>query len=102
MTVMQRTLVRETVGKVGEEIVLKGWVDTIRDHGKITFIDLRDRTGKVQCVGRDLPKVTTESVVEIEGIVKNRPEQLVNKNLERSKNVIKEWMKKYNVIHDHG
>ncbi len=82
MTVMQRTLVRETVGKVGEEIVLKGWVDTIRDHGKITFIDLRDRTGKVQCVGRDLPKVTTESVVEIEGIVKNRPEKLVNKNLE--------------------
>jgi aspartyl-tRNA synthetase len=56
-------------------------VDTIRDHGKITFIDLRDRTGIIQCVGKELPKVTAESVVEIEGLIKNRPEKLINKNL---------------------
>jgi aspartyl-tRNA synthetase len=79
---MERTLIRETIKKVGEEVKLAGWVDTVRDHGKITFIDLRDRTGIVQCVGQELPKVTPESVVEIEGKVTKRPEKLVNPNLE--------------------
>jgi len=79
---MQRTLAKETLGKVGEKILLKGWVDTIRDHGKITFIDLRDRSGVVQCVGQNVPKVSVESVVEVKGTVAKRPEKLVNKNLE--------------------
>ena len=79
---MERTLAKETISKVGQKILLKGWVATIRDHGKITFLDLRDRSGKVQCVGQGLSKITTESVVEIEGIVAKRPEKLVNKNLE--------------------
>ena len=79
---MKRTLVKETVTKVGEKVVLKGWVDTVRDHGKITFIDLRDRSGVVQCVGSKLPKVTSESVVEIEGEVAKRPEKLINKDIE--------------------
>lgn len=79
---MKRTLVKETVEEVGEKIKLQGWVDSIRDHGKITFIDLRDRTGRVQCVGANLPKVTVESVVEIVGEVVKRPEKLVNKKIE--------------------
>lgn len=78
---MQRTLVKETTEKIGEKVLLKGWVDTVRDHGKITFIDLRDRSGLVQCVGTNLPKVSNESVVEIDGKVKERPERLVNKDL---------------------
>lgn len=78
---MQRTLVSETPGKVGEKIKLQGWVDVIRDHGKITFIDLRDRTGIIQCVGEGLAKVTTESVVEITGTIVKRPEKLVNLKL---------------------
>lgn len=78
---MKRTLVKETVGKIDEKVVLKGWVDTIRDHGKITFIDLRDRSGIVQCVGSNFPKITSESVVEIVGEVAKRPEKLVNKDL---------------------
>lgn len=76
-----RTLAIETVKKVGERVILQGWVETIRDHGKITFIDLRDRSGKVQCVGRDVAKVTAESVVEISGTVAARPEKLVNPKL---------------------
>lgn len=61
--------------------MLKGWVDSIRDHGKITFIDLRDRSGIVQCVGQNLPKVSQESVVEILGKISERPEKLINPNL---------------------
>ena len=62
-------------------MILQGWAQTIRDHGKITFIDLRDRTGVIQCVGQNLPGVSTESVVEIRGTVKKRPEKLVNPKL---------------------
>lgn len=79
---VDRTLANETVSKVGEKVKLYGWAEAIRDHGKITFIDLRDRSGKVQCVGSNLPKVTVESVLAIEGLIKNRPENLVNPNLE--------------------
>lgn len=77
----KRTLVAETIQKVGESVLLQGWVDTKRDHGKITFVDLRDRTGVVQCVGfKMMGELTTESVIQIEGLVKARPEKLVNPN----------------------
>jgi aspartyl-tRNA synthetase len=79
---MDRTLIAETVNKIGEKLLLKGWVDSIRDHGKITFIDLRDRSGVVQCVASGLSKITVESVIEIQGTVAQRPEKLVNPNLE--------------------
>lgn len=78
---MERTLALETIKKVGEKVKLLGWVNTIRDHGKITFIDLRDRSGIVQCVGQDLSEITSESVVEIVGKVSRRPEKLANPNL---------------------
>ena len=79
---MERTLIRQTVEKVDEKVKLQGWVNSIRDHGKITFLDLRDYTGIVQCVGESLEKVSVESVVSIEGEVVKRPENLVNPNLE--------------------
>jgi len=78
---MQRTLAIDTLEKIDKKVVLKGWVETIRDHGKITFIDLRDRSGVIQCVGQALPKVTPESVIEIKGKVVNRPEKLINSDL---------------------
>ncbi|MFZ5932606.1 MAG: amino acid--tRNA ligase-related protein [Patescibacteria group bacterium] len=79
---MERTLAKDTKKKVGEKVKLQGWVNSIRDHGKITFIDLRDRTGLVQCVGQELPKSSVASVVEILGQVAKRPEKLVNPDLE--------------------
>lgn len=85
MVIMARTLVRETVKKVGEKVTLKGWIWSLRDHGKITFFDLKDRSGLVQCVGQDLPKVTPYSVVTVTGLVKDRPEKLVNPKLETGK-----------------
>jgi aspartyl-tRNA synthetase len=78
----QRTLAAGTTKKVGEQVRLFGWVDSIRDHGKITFLDLRDRSTLIQCVGKNLPKVSPESVVEIEGKVVKRPEKLINPKLE--------------------
>jgi aspartyl-tRNA synthetase len=82
---MDRTLIAETINKVGEKVKLQGWVDSIRDHGKITFLDLRDRTGTVQCVGQNLEKVTPESVIEIVGSIAARPEKLINPNIETGK-----------------
>ncbi len=79
---MERTLVSKTPKKIDEKVKLEGWVNSVRDHGKITFIDLRDRTGIIQCVGSNLPKVTAESVIEIIGKITKRPEKLVNKNIQ--------------------
>lgn len=77
-----RMLIAQTPNKVGETVTLQGWVETKRDHGKLTFIDLRDRSGTVQCVGyQKMGELTRESVIEIVGLVKARPEKMVNKDL---------------------
>ncbi|MBI4033184.1 MAG: aspartate--tRNA(Asn) ligase, partial [Candidatus Blackburnbacteria bacterium] len=76
---MERTLALETTKKVGKEVLLKGWVNTRRDHGKLVFIDLRDRSGIVQVVGgQELGDLRPEDVVEITGTVNRRPANLVN------------------------
>ena len=77
----KRTLTAKTPEKVGELVMLQGWVHTIRDHGKITFIDIRDASGIVQCIGQDIQKVSPESVVVIIGQVSKRPDNLINKNI---------------------
>lgn len=85
---MERTLVAETPQKVGQEVLLKGWVNTRRDHGKIVFIDLRDRTGLVQVVfvnSEQAKDLRSEWVVEITGLVKERPANLVNPKLPTGK-----------------
>ena len=84
---MERTLAKDTVKKIGEKARLAGWVDTKRDHGKITFIDLRDRSGMVQIVGSgsEFSSLSPESVVEVVGVVKRRPDNLVNPKLETGK-----------------
>ncbi len=76
---MKRTLIREAVTKVGEEVKLYGWIDTIRSHGKITFLDLRDRSGIIQMVDTSGKLfLNNEDVVEITGLVKKRPEKMIN------------------------
>src|SRR5579863_8383383 len=80
---MQRTVIKDTIHHINERVLLQGWVATKRDHGKLTFIDLRDRTGIVQCVGfGKMGELSTESVIEIIGSVKKRPEKMVNPNIE--------------------
>lgn len=79
MSETTRTMIKDAPQHVGAEVTFKGWVDTKRDHGKLTFIDLRDRTGTVQCVGfKKMGELTTESVIEVVGLVKERPASMVN------------------------
>jgi nondiscriminating aspartyl-tRNA synthetase len=82
---MQRSLVADTLDQIDKKVRREGWVNTIRDHGKITFIDLRDRSGVIQCVGTNLEHVSPESVVEIVGVVAARPEKLVNPKIKTGK-----------------
>lgn len=76
-----RIYTEETPTKVGEKVRLLGWVESIRDHGGIAFIDLRDKTGVIQCVAQGIGSLSVESVVSVEGLVKERPQHLVNKNI---------------------
>ena len=80
---MERTLTKDTVSKIGETVLLKGWVQTRRDHGKIVFLDIRDRWGIVQVVATSevASKVNSEWVVAITGQVKARPEKLINEKI---------------------
>jgi aspartyl-tRNA synthetase len=76
---MDRTLSNETVSFIGKEVKLQGWVHARRDHGKIMFLDLRDRAGLIQLVStKELADARTEDVVEVVGLVKKRPEAMVN------------------------
>ena len=67
---------------VGQEVVLSGWVETIRDHGGVTFIDLRDQFGITQIVSHDEFRVSKESVITVSGAVKRRGEDTVNPKIE--------------------
>jgi len=80
---MTRTLISETISKIGETVLVKGWVNTRRDHGKIVFIDVRDRTGLLQIVlSPELAgNLHSEDVVYVTGKVQTRPEKLVNPKL---------------------
>ena len=84
---MLRTLIGETTKYLGQKVRVSGWVNVVRSHGKIVFIDLRDRTGILQVVlNPDLAKdIKEEWVLEIEGIVQKRPAKMINPDLETGK-----------------
>lgn len=80
---IMRTLAAETAQKIGQEVMLQGWVNSRRDHGKIMFLDLRDRSGIVQLVStKDLADARAEDVIEVTGLVKERPASMVNEMIE--------------------
>jgi nondiscriminating aspartyl-tRNA synthetase len=78
---MKRTLIIDTPQLVGQKVRLSGWVNVRRDHGKLIFIDLRDRTGIIQMVVipdkteayQEAKNIRNEFVINVEGLVKERP-----------------------------
>ncbi len=79
---MERTLAKETTKKIGKKVRLCGWVERRRDHGQLVFLDLKDRSGLVQIVGKkDLGDLRISDAIEIEGKVRQRPKELVNPKL---------------------
>lgn len=80
-----RSLISETPNKIDEKVELSGWVSGRRDHGKLIFIDLRDRSGVIQVVftpksgayGK-ASELRDEWVVRVSGVVKARPKNMVN------------------------
>lgn len=79
---MKRTLTTETINHIGEEVILFGWIENFRQHGKISFLDIRDRKGILQSVDTSGKlQVNKQDVVKIIGIVKKRPETMVNPKL---------------------
>lgn len=86
---MERMLIKETPKHAGELVRLAGWVHIRRDHGKLIFIDLRDRSGMIQAIivpdhaeAYETAKgIRNEFVIEIEGKVKSRPGGANNENL---------------------
>lgn len=79
---MKKLNIEHTPEKIGEIVELYGWVETKRDHKKIVFIDLRDRTGTVQVVGgEEFKALSEEDVVYIKGLVKKRPDKMINPKL---------------------
>jgi aspartyl-tRNA synthetase len=70
------------VGDVERRVALCGWVAHRREHGEhLSFVDLRDHTGVVQCVVAGTVDVRSEWVLRVEGTVRHRPEGTVNPEL---------------------
>ncbi len=75
--------------KVGEEVILSGWINKKRDHGNLLFLDLRDNYGVTQCIidkensdFKKLEKIQLETVIKIDGKVVQRSEDSINQDIE--------------------
>ena len=79
---MKRTLAIEAIKLVDKTVLLKGWVHSVRGHGKLVFIDLRDRSGLIQVVIENLDvELKPEYVIELTGKVVKRSEGYANPKL---------------------
>lgn len=87
---MSRFLIADTAKHIGEKVKVAGWVNVRRAHGKILFIDLRDRSGIIQVVFVPSNKeayemaqeLRPEWVVEITGQIVKRPDNMINDKIE--------------------
>ena len=79
-------MLRQSIGvlvkNIGKNVKIEGKIASIRDHGKMAFLDVSDQSGSIQCfIGKDnetftdVQTLSPESVVALEGVVKERPEK---------------------------
>ncbi len=76
-----RTLDNVSEQDVGAELTLAGWIENIRDHGGVSFIDLRDMYGVMQIVMRDtslLDGLSREDCISVSGVIEHRDEETYN------------------------
>ncbi len=76
-----RTLDQISEQDIDSTLKVAGWVENIRDHGGVSFIDLRDMYGVLQVVMRDtslLDGITKENCISIEGVIQHRDEETYN------------------------
>lgn len=79
---MSRTLALACLSQVDQTVTLMGWVETIRTHGQVNFIDLRDRSGLIQLVGgKELKSLHPEDVISVSGTVVTRSPETINPKL---------------------
>ncbi len=88
-------MIIDTPKNIGQKVTLSGWVNVRRDHGKLIFIDLRDRTGIIQVVflpnkkdaeaQKLVESLRGEFVVEITGMVNERPKNMINEKIPTGK-----------------
>ncbi|CDD56661.1 MAG: aspartate--tRNA ligase [[Bacteroides] pectinophilus] len=76
-----KTMNQVSENDIGKEMKLAGWVENIRDHGGVSFVDLRDMYGVVQVVFRDtqlLKGIRKEQCISVAGVIMQRDEETYN------------------------
>jgi len=90
---------------LGKEVIVNGWVKSVRDHGGVIFVDLRDIRGVVQIVfspevSKELhesaSKLRDEYVLAVKGIVKPRPAESINPNIKTGN--VEIWATEFEVL----
>lgn len=84
-----RIYIKDLKHHIGNEVIIAGWVDIRRDQGKLVFMDMRDMTGKIQCVVlpnhneamEQVKEVRTEWVLKVSGIINKRPEKNIKEGI---------------------
>jgi len=83
-----RIVLADAVNSIGEEIGIAGWIEKRRDHGKMIFFDVRDRSALVQCIVlpdateayEEAKKLRGEYIVALKGLVKERPNSSIQED----------------------
>ena len=73
-----------SIKNVGGHVVVSGWVENIRDHGGVLFLDLRDTSATIQTVSNDdnlFKGIAKESCIRLEGTIRQRDEETYNERL---------------------
>jgi len=79
----KKLFINQLNSQINQSVTVFGWVQAVRKHGKIFFLDLRDSTGIIQVVGEEnMPSVHPEAVIKITGKIVKRAQNYINPKLE--------------------